>query len=230
MNKDVQALNADLRLRVAVDSQAMEWTRGPGGHVLRKRLDLAGPAEAGQVTSIVRYQPGANFPAHDHPGGEEILVLDGIFSDEHGDWPAGTYLLNPEGFRHGPFSRTGCTLFVKLRQFPGTDRRHVAIQTDDQPWTAADRPGTETKALYQQRPYTDRMRLERWQSPGQVGRIDFAEGAELFVLQGGFADEYGRYGSRSWLRIPAGGSLRPLGSEPCELYIKEGGFTYLQQD
>lgn len=229
MQKDDQALNADLRLRVAMDSQAMAWTPSPGGHVLRKRLHLAGPAEAGQVTSVVRYQAGAMFPAHDHPGGEEILVLDGIFSDEHGDWTAGTYLLNPEGFRHSPFSRDGCTLFVKLRQFPGTDRRHAAIQTGDLPWAPADRSGREIKALYQQQPYTDRMRLERWKSPGQVGQIDFAEGAELFVLRGGFADEYGRYGSRSWLRIPAGESLRPQGSEPCELYIKEGGFTYLQQ-
>jgi hypothetical protein len=230
MKNDGQALNADLRLRVAVDSLAMEWTPSPGGHVLRKRVHLAGPAEAGQVTSVVRYQPGARFPAHDHPGGEEILVLEGIFSDEHGDWPAGTYLLNPEGFRHGPFSREGCTLFVKLRQFPGTDRRHVAIQTGDLPWSPADRPGTRIKPLYQQAPYTDRTRLERWEAPGQVGQIDFAAGAELFVLDGGFADDYGSYQRHSWLRIPAGGSLRPRGTEPCELYIKEGGFTYLQHD
>ena len=55
-------------------------------------------------------------------------MLDGVFSDEHGDWPAGSYLLNPEGFRHAPFSREGCLLFVKLRQFPGLDRNHVARQ------------------------------------------------------------------------------------------------------
>ena len=227
MDNGVQAVNADLCLRVAVDSQAMEWTPSPGGHVLRKRLHLAGPAEAGQVTSVVRYQPGAGFPAHDHPGGEEILVLEGIFSDEHGDWPAGTYLLNPEGFRHGPFSREGCTLFVKLRQFPGAGRRHVAIQSADLPWTPADRPGTAIKSLYEQAPYTDQTRLERWEAPGRVGQIEFARGAELFLLRGSFDDEHGHYRRHSWLRIPAGASLRPRGTEACEFYIKEGGFTYL---
>jgi hypothetical protein len=229
MTNEVQAVNANLRVRVAVDTGSMEWTPSPGGHVLRKRVHLAGPAESGQVTSVVRYQPGASFPAHDHPGGEEILVLEGIFSDEHGDWPAGTYLLNPEGFHHAPFSRAGCTLLVKLRQFPGTDRRHVAIQTGDLPWTPADRPGRHIKSLYRQPPYTDQTRLERWEVPGQVGPIEFTAGAELFVLRGCFADEYGSYNRHSWLRIPAGGSLRPQGTEPCELYIKEGGFTYLQQ-
>ncbi len=227
MKNDIAELNTDLKVRVAVDSQDMEWTPSPGGHVLRKRVHLAGPAESGQVTSVVRYLPGANFPAHDHPGGEEILVLDGIFSDEHGDWPAGTYLLNPQGFRHGPFSREGCTLFVKLRQFPGADRRHIATQTNDQPWTGSGRAGASVKELYSQPPYTDRMRLERWESPAEAGAINFELGAELFVINGAFSDEYGHYRAHSWLRIPAGGALRPTSDESCELYVKEGGFAYL---
>ena len=83
----------------------MEWVSSPSGSVWRKRVHLVGPPESGQVTSVVRYEPTSRFPAHDHPEGEEILVLDGVFSDEHGDWP-GTYLLNPEGFRHAPFPET----------------------------------------------------------------------------------------------------------------------------
>ena len=93
----------------------MAWAPSPSGTVWRKRVHLVGPPESGQVTSVVRYEPQSRFPAHDHPEGEEILVLEGVFSDEHGDWPAGTYLLNPEGFRHAPFSEPGCVLFVKLR-------------------------------------------------------------------------------------------------------------------
>ena len=134
MSGEEASLNGDLSQRLVVDTAAMEWTPSPGGHVLRKRLHRVGPPESGQVTSVVQYQPGASFPEHNHPEGEEILVLDGVFSDEHGDWPAGTYLLNPEGFSHAPLSREGCLLFVKLRQYPGTDREHVAIQTNSQSW------------------------------------------------------------------------------------------------
>lgn len=205
----------------------MEWTESPGGHVLRKRVHLSGPAESGQVTSVVRYAPGARFPAHDHPEGEEILVLDGVFSDEYGDWQAGTYLLNPEGFHHGPFSQPGCTLFVKLRQYPGKDRIHIAAQTNDMPWSGSRRAAVDCKTLYNQEAYTDHMRLERWKSAAATGVTTFPMGAELFVLEGSFDDQYGSYRSHSWLRIPAGESIAPTSSGYCEVYIKEGGFPYL---
>ena len=126
-----QTLNGDLTQRAVMHTSTMEWQASPSGTVWRKRLHLVGSAEAGQVTSLVRYEPNASFPAHDHPEGEEILVLEGTFYDEHGDWPAGTYLLNPEGFRHAPFSKEGCMLFVKLRQYSGVGRQHVATRTDE---------------------------------------------------------------------------------------------------
>jgi anti-sigma factor ChrR (cupin superfamily) len=229
MSTDTPAINADLALRVVVDTAGMEWTASPGGHVLRKRVHLVGPPESGQVTSVVRYLPGSSFPPHDHPDGEEILVLEGVFSDEQGDWPAGTYLLNPEGFRHSPCSEEGCTLFVKLRQYPGKDRRHVAVQTDAIPWTRSVRTGVTWKKLYAQEPYTDHVRIGRWDSAAAVGRLNFPQGAELFVLRGSFADQYGTYPSRSWLRLPAGDNLSPTSDTSCEIYIKEGGFTYLRQ-
>ena len=124
-----EVINGDLAVRAVVDTARMDWASSPSGSVWRKRVHLVGPPESGQVTSVVRYEPQSRFPAHDHPEGEEILVLDGVFSDEHGDWPAGTYLLNPEGFRHAPFSDPGCLLFVKLRQFPGRERQHVVVDT-----------------------------------------------------------------------------------------------------
>ena len=95
----------------------MEWTPSPSGTVWRKRLHLVGDPESGQVTSVVRFEPDAEFSVHDHPEGEEILVLEGVFSDERGDWTAGSYLSNPEGFRHHSSSSEGCLLFVKLRQY-----------------------------------------------------------------------------------------------------------------
>ena len=229
MTSEALSLNGNLAMRVAVDTQSMDWLESPGGHVLRKRVHGVGPAESGQVTSVVRYAPGAVFPEHDHPEGEEILVLDGIFSDEHGDWPAGTYLLNPEGFHHGPFSRAGCTLLVKLRQYPGADRIHVALQSNDQPWASSIRKNVAWKKLYAQAPYTDHMRIESWSSPAAMGQLNFPQGAELFILQGSFADEFGSYPTHSWLRIPAGGHITPSSEEYCELYIKEGGFSYLRQ-
>jgi anti-sigma factor ChrR (cupin superfamily) len=221
-------INGDLAVRSAADTARMEWTPSPSRTVWRKRVHLVGPPEAGQVTSVVRYEPGATFPIHDHPGGEEIFVLEGIFSDEHGDWPAGTYLLNPEGFRHAPFSRDGCVLFVKLRQYPGRAREHVVTMTDSVEWQPGTRPGTDVKPLYAQAGYSDSTRLERWAPRTNLGRVDYRGGAEILVLDGEFADEAGAYTARTWLRVPAGAAHTPSTSTGCVLYMKEGGLAYLE--
>ena len=224
------AINGDLSVRVSADTNRMEWSPSPSGTVWRKRVHRVGPAESGQVTSVVRYEPDSSFPSHDHPGGEEILVLEGVFSDEHGDWPAGTYLLNPDGFRHAPFSREGCVLFVKLRQFPGRERRHIAVDTNHLDWQASSRAGVEVRRLYEQAGFSDTVRLERWAPGTNLGRSTYSHGAELFVLAGQFADESGSYMNGWWLRFPVGSSHRPRTDKGCILYAKEGGLAYLDSN
>jgi anti-sigma factor ChrR (cupin superfamily) len=206
----------------------MAWAPSPSGTVWRKRVHLVGPPESGQVTSVVRYEPRSRFPAHDHPDGEEILVLEGVFSDEHGNWPAGTFLLNPEGFRHAPFSEPGCVLFVKLRQFPGRERRHVVLDTSKVPWEPTPIRGISNKSLYQQAGFSDVTRLERWAPGADLGAVSYDQGAEFFVLEGGFADEAGAYSEGFWLRLPAGGVHHPRSERGCTLYIKRAGLPYLQ--
>lgn len=221
-------LNGDLSRRVVCDTNEMEWTASPSGSVSRKRVHLVGPPEAGQVTSVVRYTPGATFPAHDHPDGEEILVLQGVFSDEHGDWPAGTYLLNPEGFHHAPFSKNGCLLFVKLRQFPGDARDHIVLDHEKLEWRATDRSGVEQKLLYQQPRFEDTSALERWSAGAEPGATTHTNGSEVFVLEGSFGDEHATYPAGTWLRLPVGFEHQPTSKVGCTLYVKRGGFAYLE--
>lgn len=222
-----ESINGDLSVRVVVDTRTMEWSPSPSGAVWRKRLHLVGPPESGQVTSVVRYEPESSFPPHDHPGGEEILVLDGVFSDEHGDWQAGTFLLNPEGFRHTPFSREGCLLFVKLRQFPGCDRRHVVLDTGAMRWQSTGKNGLSVKPLYVQPGYSDSVRLERWTPGSTVPARTYDQGAELFVIEGSFTDDSDAHAAGTWLRMPTRSSHHAGTAEGCVLYVKEGGFAYL---
>jgi hypoxanthine-DNA glycosylase len=214
------AINGDTALRATAATAEMDWAPSPSKQVWRKRVHLVGPPESGQVTSVVRYEPNSSFPPHDHPEGEEILVLDGVFSDEHGDWPKDTFLLNPEGFRHAPFSKEGCVLFVKLRQFPGRDRIHVAVNTNRLDWEPTSITGVDQKELYQQRGFSDVMHLEHWAPGTDRGRAAYELGAELFVLSGELTDETGVYSAGHWLRLPSGSEHHPssqvliLGSMP----------------
>ena len=119
-------INADFGARVAVHAARIDWVPSPVKGVERKMLDRIGD-EVARATSIVRYAPGSRFSAHTHDGGEEFLVLDGVFQDEHGDFAAGSYVRNPPESHHAPGSVPGCTIFVKLRQFDPKDRRQLAI-------------------------------------------------------------------------------------------------------
>ncbi len=72
----------------------------------------------GENVALVRWEPGTVFPEHMHLSGEEILVLEGVFSDELGDYPANTWLRNPPASRHKPFSKEGCLIYVKVGHLP----------------------------------------------------------------------------------------------------------------
>ena len=121
-------LNADFSQRVAVHAAKLPWTPSPMAGVHRRMLDRIGD-EVARATSIVRYAPHSHFSPHTHGGGEEFLVLDGVFQDEHGDYPAGSYVRNPPTTRHTPGSEPGCVIFVKLWQFDPADRTEVRIDT-----------------------------------------------------------------------------------------------------
>ena len=205
----------------------MEWQTAPGGQVFRKRLHLYGPKESGQVTSIVRFEPDSTFSMHDHPEGEEILVLEGVFSDEAGDWKAGSYLLNPEGFRHAPFSKEGCLLFVKLRQYAGEGREYFALNTISGKWTPSGKPGVLTQTLYKNAAFEDETRLERWE-PGVKAERDIPGGAELLILEGSLEFDNQSLDTHTWLRLPPEARWQAQTHTGCTFYIKTGGVAGLR--
>jgi len=221
-------LNGDMRRRATMDTGAMDWHPSPAGNVLRKRLHLVGEPESGQVTSLVRYLPGARFPEHDHPEGEEILVLEGTFSDHLGDATAGTHLLNPEGHRHAPYSGPGCLLFVKLRQYAGEGRPYRRTETDEMDWSAGAADGVEVKTLFEDARFPEVTRLERWAPGTAPAPFAVRGGREVFVLDGTLEDEHGRYGAGAWLRIPDQTPTSPRSPEGCILYVKEGAVAVLR--
>jgi anti-sigma factor ChrR (cupin superfamily) len=220
-------VNGDRARRAVMDTRAMDWTPSPSRSVSRKRVHRVGGAESGQVTSVVRYEPGASFPVHDHPEGEEILVLEGVFSDEHGDWPVGTHLLNPEGFRHAPFSREGCTLFVKLRQYAGPGRDYRKTDTRAARWQPTHVDGVEEKLLYDEPGFPDRTRLERWAEGTAPEAAALPGGVEIFVIEGVLEDAEGRYEEGTWLRLPDRAKLAADSPDGCLLYVKSGAVSSL---
>jgi len=186
--------------------------------VERRMLDRIGD-EVARATSIVRYAPSSHFSPHTHGGGEEFLVLEGVFQDEHGDYPKGWYVRNPPTSNHTPGSEPGCVIFVKLWQFEPEDRTHVRIDTRSTAFQAvARRPGLTILPLF----HDDRedVRIERWASGAQI--VDPAGGGiEILVLHGGFIEAGEEFTYQSWLRLPANSELSArAGPQGCEVWVK----------
>lgn len=223
----MSALNGDLSQFVVMRTAEMPWSASPSGTVWRKRLHRVGPEESGQVTTVVRFEPGATFASHDHPDGEEILVLDGVFSDEQGDFGKGSYLLNPEGFRHAPFSREGCTLFVKLRQYPGRNRPERHLDTAGIPWETQG-PGVRSQALFNDAGFPDSTWLEEWQG-GHVREFSGEGGVEIFLIEGTAECREGLFGPGDWLRFPAGRAVEISARTAVRAYVKRGFYDLLDK-
>lgn len=216
-------VNADLTQRLVIKTGAMPWEPSPSGTVWRKPLYRQG-GEFGPVTSLVRYAPGGSFPKHAHPEGEEILVLEGVFSDDQGDYPAGTFLMNPHGSRHAPRSAPGCTLFVRLRQYPGEDRPRLVEDTQDPAgWYRGLVEGLRVRPLYSQAGYPENVALVRWAPGARFQRHSHWGGEEILVLEGEFADEQGRYPEGTWLRSPHLSQHTPFSEVGCLIYVRVGG-------
>jgi anti-sigma factor ChrR (cupin superfamily) len=206
-------VNADFSQRVSAHAAGAEWIRSPTTGVERHMLDRLG-GEVARATSIVRYAPGSTFHEHVHEGGEEILVLAGVLSDEHGDYGPGTYLRNPPGSRHSPRSTDGCLILVKLWQF---------IPDDDEPvewFTKDDQFPIKVLHLFKHR--MEAVHLERWAAGQEIVRA-VPGGLELLVVEGGLEESGEEFAPLSWLRLPPGATLRArVGPTGCTVWTKSG--------
>lgn len=213
-------LNADFSQRAVVHAARLDWVASPIAGVDRRMLDRIGD-EVARATSIVRYAPNSRFSTHTHGGGEEFIVLDGVFQDEYGDYPAGSYVRNPPTSRHTPGSATGCTLFVKLWQFDPADRTPVNIDTNNTAFIPSpDRHGVTVEPLF--RDGCEDVRLERWSADTTI-ELAVPGGAEILVLDGGFMADGEGFEPLSWLRLPCGSSLHATsGPQGCTVWIKTG--------
>jgi len=211
-------LNMDFSQRVVIETANMDWITSPAAGVLRKPLEREAK-ESGHTTSIVQYLPGSAFASHPHPLGEEILVLEGVFSDESGDYPAGSYIRNPPGSQHAPFSKEGCTLFVKLNQFDQKDRTELRIDTRTAPWLPG-QGGLEVMPLHSFK--TEHTALVRWPASERFQPHRHFGGEEILVLSGEFHDEHGVYPAGTWLRSPHLSEHFPWVEQETVILVKTG--------
>lgn len=216
--KNDYLLNMDFSKVACVLAGDIDWITSPADGVSRIHLEREA-AESGHTTSFVKFEPGSYFPEHTHHQGEEIYVLEGVFSDENGDYPAGTYLRNPPGSKHKPFTKEGCTIFVKLEQFQADDTKLVVRRPEEQQW----QPGIGNLKVSSLHVHgTESTALVYWPENEVFQPHTHWGGEEVVVISGKFIDEHGEYPAGSWIRSPHMSQHFPRVEEETLILVKVG--------
>ena len=216
---DVTRLRDDWSLRCVVDSNDSSWMSSSSPQVQQLLLERLEGEEA-PATSIVRYEPGACCSAPPLALGEEILVLDGILSDETGDYGAGVYIKNPPGSSHVTFSEQGCTIFVKRCDQDPMDSERVVVDTRTADWRPGLVEGLEVLPLHSFG--AQHTALVRWAPQTYFNPHRHYGGEEILVLEGLFSDEHGDYPAGTWLRSPHLSQHQPFSQSGCLILVKVG--------
>nr|WP_319556969.1 cupin domain-containing protein [uncultured Vibrio sp.] len=211
-------LNMNFTQRIVIETTQQAWLASPAAGVWRKPLEREAK-ESGHTTSIVKYEAGSRFATHYHPFGEEIFVLEGVFSDENGDYPAGTYIRNPPGSHHAPFSQEGCVILVKLNQFDPQDLTEVRIDTNKSEWKLGI-GGLQVIPLHDFE--NERVALVKWPKGEQFQHHRHFGGEEILVLSGEFKDELGIYPKHTWMRAPHLSEHTPFVEVDTVIWVKTG--------
>ncbi|MET1256857.1 cupin domain-containing protein [Aliikangiella maris] len=221
-------LNADFNQRVVIKPDNYQWVQSPMPGVERMMLDRVG-GEVARATSLVRYAPNSQFTQHSHGGGEEFLVLAGIFSDEHGDYPEGTYVRNPIGTSHTPqIGEHGATILVKLHQFSQQDTQQKQINIHQSHWQPGLVEGLSVLSLHQFE--NEHVAMVKWQPNTQFQFHQHWGGEEIFVLSGHFFDEHGDYPAGTWIRNPHLSTHHPFTKEQgATIIVKTGHLLSAKQ-
>lgn len=217
-------INADLNKRVVSNTEKLAWSRTDLSGVDRRMLERSGNDGSKRATSIVRYEAGSSYSLHCHPYGEEIFVIDGVFSDEKGDFPTGSYIRNPPGSYHQSYSKYGCIIFVKLQQISLAEITPIQIDTHQEKWQQSIYAGIDVINLYSDKHET--VKLIRFQPNTIMPLSDSQNGEETLVLEGYFQDEQQLYPKRTWIRNPTHNKYPFHSQYGCTIYRKTGHFPH----
>ena len=216
-----ESLNQDFTKLVVINTLIEEWHTSPSSGVERLYLERDNMGEFAKASSIVKFQPGSEFEEHIHDNGEEIFVLDGIFSDQYGDYPKGTYLRNPHNSNHVPFSKDGCKIFVKLRQFKKGDNISIIKNTLNSEWLQGLVPGLKVMPLHEYQ--TEHAAMVKWDPNTRFNAHKHWGGEEIYVVDGVFYDQFGAYPKGTWIRSPHLSEHQPFTrDEGALIFVKTG--------
>ena len=217
-------INDDIRKKVVVHPRNKQWTAEHSGMCETLYLDLVDKVKP-VATKLVRISPSSILPPEMIGGGKEVLVLEGTYNDQRGEYPTGSYMRFPPGTKQEAFTDKGCLLFVKTWQFEPTDRKRVNIDAfRAEMKRPRKRQGVVLQQLYSD--YREDVRIEHWERNHRLV-IHQCNGLEVLLLSGEFFEPSASYKPLSWVRLPPGRPLKVVvGDQGVRVLIKESHLVH----
>lgn len=219
-------INSDISQRVVIQQAALPWIDSPSAGVQHRVLER-GADDAARATMVIKFAPGSSLHGACEFG-EEIVVLDGVLTDELGSYKKGDYLKNPPGSSHAYESAEGCTLFVKRQHLEIEEDQRILVQTESRPWYQGLVDGLSVMPLSEFA--TRHTALVRWAQGTKFNAHRHFGGEEIYVLDGVFADEFGKYPAGTWMRSPHLSAHCPYSMEGCTILVKTGHLLPMQRE
>ncbi len=211
-------INSDISKRVVIRQETLRWTETPSSGI--KQLVLERGADAlSRATFVIQLEPGSSMQ-NSCEFGHEIVVLDGVLSDESGNYCKGDYLKNPPGSSNVYESASGCMLFVKNQHLEMEEDQRILVKTSSRPWYQGLVDGLSVMPLSEFG--TRHTALVRWAPGTRFNAHRHFGGEEIYVLDGVFADEFGKYPGGTWMRSPHLSAHCPYSMEGCTILVKTG--------
>ncbi len=220
---DGPEINADCTNLVIVRPDEMVWENTGAEGVSKVVLERLNHTEFGRETVLLRLAPGTHLSPEVLKERIEIFVVEGTFSDGHGEYGPQTFVMNPPGTNYRAASASGCVLYVKhLRGFSDGAER-IVTNLETAPWTPFGDRVAEVVHFYKEPDRDVTARVGRVYPQAQIMEHDHPGGEEVLILDGVFSDQFGDGKPGTWLRYPIGLAHAPYsGPEGALIYIRDG--------
>lgn len=202
-------MNSDYDKRALIDTNGLVWEKTEHQGVFKKTLALNMKEE----TALIKLEGNTSLNSSSQLNSAEIFVLDGIYINEFGEFPQGTYLHLPKEDEAFVRTTSGCIIFRKTNQ--SKDEQQVIINTSNSEWL----PGQGNLEVL---PLHTQTALVKWPKNERFIPHKHWGGEEIFVLKGTFMDEHGEYPHGSWIRSPHLSEHYPYVDEETIIFVKTG--------
>ncbi len=202
-------MNSDYEQRIPLDTKTLEWQTIENKNIFKKVLSFKDEAE----TAFVKMKKNTILNRHSKINSVELLVLEGTYINEFGEFREGAYLRLPKEDESFVKTTEGCTIFRKINYF--NDEYKVIIDTQSSPWLSG-QGNLEVIPLY------EHTALVKWPKGERFIPHKHWGGEEILVLKGVFMDEHGTYPKGYWIRSPHLSQHYPYVEEETIIFVKTG--------